>query len=68
MLLFLSLQRRSKMLILSRKLGESIVIGGITVTITDLSAGKVSIGIDAPQEMKIRRSELAIKERTPCKL
>jgi len=68
MLLFIYLQRRSKMLILSRKLGESIVIGGITVTITDLSAGKVSIGIDAPPEMKIRRSELAIKENCPCKL
>ena len=56
------------MLILSRKIGESIVIGGITVTITALSETRVSIGIDAPPEMKIRRSELAPKELTPCKV
>lgn len=56
------------MLVLARKLHESIVIGGITITVVALSSGKVSIGIDAPPEFKIRRSELTPKEAEGCKL
>lgn len=47
------------MLVLSRKQGESIVIaGGITITITKLKGNSVVIGIDAPKDVSIRRSEL----------
>jgi carbon storage regulator len=47
------------MLVLSRKYGESIVIdGGITVTVFKVKGNAVQIGIDAPKEVSIRRSEL----------
>jgi carbon storage regulator len=47
------------MLILSRKEGESIVIGdNITVKIVSAEKGVVKIGIDAPKEVTILRSEL----------
>lgn len=47
------------MLILQRKLGESIVIGdNIVVSIADISSDRVKISIDAPKEISIIRSEL----------
>jgi carbon storage regulator CsrA len=47
------------MLILSRKEGESIVIGeNITVKIVSAEKGVVKIGIEAPPEVSILRSEL----------
>lgn len=47
------------MLVLSRKLGETLVIGGnITVKITQITGSRVSIGIDAPKEVRVVRGEL----------
>jgi len=47
------------MLVLSRKIGESIVIdGGITVTVFKVKGNVVQLGIDAPKEISIHRSEL----------
>lgn len=47
------------MLILSRKEDESIVIGdNITIKIVSIEKGLVKIGIDAPSEVTILRSEL----------
>lgn len=47
------------MLVLTRKQGESIQIGSdITITIVDLGKGRVKIGVAAPVEVPIRRSEL----------
>jgi len=47
------------MLILSRKPGQSFKINdNISITIVDISGDKVKIGIDAPKEMKVLRSEL----------
>jgi len=46
-------------LILSRKLGESIVIGdGITVTPARRSGQVIKLRINAPREVAIRRGEL----------
>ena len=48
------------MLVLSRKVGEKILIGDdIAVTVVRLSGGGVRIGIDAPVEMAVVREELA---------
>lgn len=48
------------MLVLSRKVGERILIGDrITVTVVKLGHGGVRIGIDAPPEMAVVREELA---------
>lgn len=47
------------MLVVSRKIGESIVIGdNVEVSILDLSEGMVKIGIEAPKKIKILRKEL----------
>lgn len=46
-------------LVLARKLDESIVIGdNIIVKIVSVENGVVKLGIDAPQEIPIMRSEL----------
>lgn len=47
------------MLILSRKEGEEIIIGGnIKLVVTKLVCGRVSIGIEAPRDIPIVRGEL----------
>ena len=47
------------MLVLSRKKNESVVIGpGITVKVLQIKGNTIRIGIDAPQDVSIRRSEL----------
>lgn len=47
------------MLVLSRKLGEEILIGdGIRVTVVATKGGKGRLGISAPDEVSIRRAEL----------
>jgi carbon storage regulator len=52
------------MLVLSRKLGESVVIGGgITVTVRKMKGNVVQLGIDAPKEIPIHRSELQVRAR-----
>lgn len=47
------------MLILRRRVGEKIVIGdGITVVVNRVSGGRVTLGIEAPQDVHIVRGEL----------
>jgi len=47
------------MLVLTRKKGESILIGeGVEITVVDISEGKVRLAIDAPREVQIIRSEV----------
>ncbi len=50
------------MLVLSRKLGEKIIIGEgdrtITITVVDIDRGKIRLGIEAPREVAIYRQEL----------
>ena len=47
------------MLVLSRKVGERILIGdNVTVTVVRVSGGGVRLGIDAPAEMAVVREEL----------
>ena len=48
------------MLVLSRKIGERILIGeNIAVTVVRVSGGGVRLGIEAPPEMAVVREELA---------
>ncbi len=45
-----------KMLVISRKKGESIRLGrDIIITITEIKSGKVSLGIKAPKSLEILR-------------
>lgn len=46
------------MLVLTRKFGESIRIGGTTVTVVRVVGGKVRLGIEAPPQVSISRGEL----------
>ena len=47
------------MLVLSRKVGESIVISeSIRVTVVQTSNGRIRLGIDAPPEVIVLREEL----------
>jgi carbon storage regulator len=47
------------MLVLSRKEGESVVIDGeITVTILEIHGNKIRLGVEAPKQVPVRRSEL----------
>jgi carbon storage regulator len=47
------------MLVLTRKPGEQIVIGnGIRVTVVSVGPGRVKIGIEAPPNVRIDRSEI----------
>ena len=48
------------MLVLSRKLGEQIVIGdNVCVTVIAVRGNKVQLGFSAPLEVSIRREELS---------
>jgi len=47
------------MLVLSRKVGEKIQIGdGITVIVTRIAGNRVTLGVTAPKNVRIVRSEL----------
>lgn len=50
------------MLILTRKLGESIIIeDNIKVTVVDINNQQIKLGIDAPKHITINREEIAKK-------
>ena len=53
------------MLVLSRKLDESILLPdlGITITVVAVGDNRVRIGIEAPREITIQRAELASPPR-----
>jgi carbon storage regulator len=47
------------MLVLSRRAGESIVLGeDITITVLEVRGDVVRVGIDAPRSLKVHRAEL----------
>ena len=48
------------MLVLSRKVGEKILIGdGITITVVRVAQGTVRIGVEAPRDTMVVREEVA---------
>ena len=47
------------MLVLSRKIGEKVVIGGdISVTVVEVKGNRVRLAFDAPDRVRVLRSEL----------
>ena len=47
------------MLVLTRKVGEQILIGeDIVVTVLDVKGDSIKIGFDAPRGIKIQRAEM----------
>lgn len=55
------------MLILTRRIGEKLIIGGnVTVTILGVKGHQIRIGIDAPRDVQVNREEVnqrILKER-----
>ena len=53
------------MLVLSRRVGERLVIGdNIVITVIDVRSDGVRIGIDAPRDVRVNRAEVleAVKQ------
>ena len=54
------------MLVLTRKLGEKILIGDdITITVVDIGQSRLKLGIEAPAGHRILRSELVVDAEPP---
>jgi carbon storage regulator CsrA len=52
------------MLVLSRKEGEKLVIGdNITVVVSRVSGNRVTLGIEAPADVRIVRGELKAQDK-----
>lgn len=53
------------MLILTRRLTETLVIGdSVTVTVLDIKGGRVRIGVNAPRDVAVQREEIFLKTGT----
>ena len=51
------------MLILTRRVGETLMIGDeVTVTVLTVRGNQVRIGISAPEEVVVLREELKIRD------
>lgn len=51
------------MLVLSRKLGEKVVIGqNIVLTVVKIDRNQIRLGIEAPSDVSIYREEIAPKK------
>ena len=52
------------MLILSRRVGETVMIGDdITVTVSAVKGNQVRLGVTAPKEVSVHREEVFVRIR-----
>lgn len=57
------------MLILTRKLGESIIIGeNVQLSVVEINKNNIKIGINAPKDVTIYREEVFIKIKEENKM
>ncbi len=50
------------MLILTRKIGESLIIGNdISIIVLNIKGNEVRIGINAPKDISVHRKEIYLK-------
>jgi carbon storage regulator len=58
--------RKNQMLVLSRKVGEKLVIdGNITVEVVRIQGNRITLGLVAPADVKILRGELHQMQAKP---
>jgi carbon storage regulator len=58
-----------KMLVLTRKIGEEVVIAGnIRVKIVSLKGDKIRLGVSAPDDISVHRSEVQQRVKQQCLL
>jgi carbon storage regulator len=56
--------RGTPMLVLSRKVGEKVVIGdGVVLTVVKVDRNQVRLGIEAPTDVRVYREEIAPSRR-----
>jgi carbon storage regulator len=54
------------MLVLSRKLGEQLLLGdGIILTVLEVRRDRVRLAVEAPDQFRILRAELACRRGEP---
>ncbi|MCI0682886.1 MAG: carbon storage regulator CsrA [Gemmataceae bacterium] len=52
------------MLVLSRRIGEQIVIdGNITVTVVEIKGSQVRLGVSAPKTVRVDRREVHVRRQ-----
>lgn len=56
------LQKEFSMLVLSRKEGQQLLIGGYLVQINKIRGGQVVLGVEAPLDVPVLRAEVAERE------
>jgi carbon storage regulator len=54
------------MLVLNRKPGEKVIVGGVTVTVVEVRGNQVRLAFDAPEEVRILRGEIACYQNEPA--
>lgn len=54
------------MLVLSRKVGEKLIIGdNITVVVSRIAGNRVTLAVEAPNDIRIVRGELKAQQGVP---
>jgi len=57
------------MLVLSRRVKEQLVIGNdVVITVQKIAGNRITLSIDAPKEVRVRRGELSAQRMTQLEL